>query len=443
MIVHVQNTCCTGDAAITQRQLSQALCAAAVLDSLRRRPDASALLGGSEPVACSVERVHFGSRLGIVIEYAFTWGGQPRPARIFGQLPLEPPGEAVGAIRRKLDSRRPAWLPARARPWPVALLPDLGLILRAPGSDERLDGLWLTEAGTARGSHGGAGLASLAAPFEAADLLAHRLGKRAVVKLHAPDGAPGSAILKLYKRGSGHGEQAAAIHRRLAGQGFDRGPVRVPQVRATAASPDCLYMETVEGMTLSERAACDGAVVYEAAGRALARLHAARLPGLAKYGVADELDLLRRWVGFLHGAAPHLAADCAGCLHSLADAFAGSEPFTPRPIHRDFHEKQLIASEDSVTLTDFDTARAGDPAQDMGNFLAHLDLTGLTSGRSMGDAEYAFREGYGSVRERPIISETNVGLHRRATQLRLAFIHACAARHRDLAYRLLEGVSAP
>ncbi len=53
-------------------------------------------------------------------------------------------------------------------------------------------------------------------------------------------------------------------------------------------------------------------------------------------------------------------------------------------IHRDFYADQVIAADARLTLVDLDLYAAGDPALDVGNFLAHLMEQSL---RERGDPE--------------------------------------------------------
>jgi aminoglycoside phosphotransferase (APT) family kinase protein len=140
------------------------------------------------------------------------------------------------------------------------------------------------------------------------------------------------------------------------------------------------------------------------------------------YGVAEELDLLRRWLAFAARVRPSIPALLGPRVDRLAKDAVECEPHDPVPIHRDFHDKQVIVDGRSATLIDFDTVRAGDAAQDVGNFLAHIQLGAVQAagGQTGTQAWRAFFDGYGSAALVP--SRTNVDWHRRASLLRLALI---------------------
>ena len=109
------------------------------------------------------------------------------------------------------------------------------------------------------------------------------------------------------------------------------------------------------------------------AGEALGVVHASTvghpaLDGrLADTGVFDEL----RVDPFYRAAAlarPEAAADLNALIASMAD---------PRPrclVLGDFSPKNILVHARGLTLVDFETAHAGDPAFDLGFFLSHLLL---------------------------------------------------------------------
>lgn len=155
----------------------------------------------------------------------------------------------------------------------------------------------------------------------------------------------------------------------------------------------------------------------------LGRFHASRIPGLEPYGVADEIDLLRRWLAFVTSVRPALFTCLAPKVDCLAREAARCEPFTPAPIHRDFHDKQVIVDQDRATLIDFDTVRSGDPAQDVGNFLAHVQLRAIQApGHHAQSTNWGdFIDGYRSTTRSA--ADINIDWHRRASLVRLALIY--------------------
>jgi aminoglycoside phosphotransferase (APT) family kinase protein len=90
--------------------------------------------------------------------------------------------------------------------------------------------------------------------------------------------------------------------------------------------------------------------------------------------------------------------------HYTGRRFAVQAPELPIPdsaatclLHRDLHDGQMIFSSAHDGILDLDLMAVGDPALDLGNLLAHLELRseqGLLR-IGVGEAEEALLEGYG------------------------------------------------
>ena len=85
------------------------------------------------------------------------------------------------------------------------------------------------------------------------------------------------------------------------------------------------------------------------------------------------------------------------------------------PLHRDFHLRQLFSGQGRVWLIDWDLCAKGDPALDVGNFLAYLKTHLRQHWIPSTDA---FLEGY--FRDRPSPPLERVPLYEAFTYLRLA-----------------------
>ena len=79
--------------------------------------------------------------------------------------------------------------------------------------------------------------------------------------------------------------------------------------------------------------------------------------------------------------------DCARSLAEPAAELAGEldarlsrRPIGSAAIHGDFYTKQVLIDSDCAAILDLDDAAIGEPEQDLGNFLGHLDWY-LQSGR--------------------------------------------------------------
>ncbi len=161
--------------------------------------------------------------------------------------------------------------------------------------------------------------------------------------------------------------------------------------------------------------------------------------GLREYSPHSELEQLRTWVLLGGKIFPQLTA----VFEESYDAVASAPPVECRRehmtrIHRDFYDKQLLYAPDRTTVLDLDNAALGDPAQDHGNFTAHLLLRSQqqpSCSSAILAGIRAFEEGYGS---RDADFDARAGWWHAATLLRLAVLYALRPHWRHLASRLAE-----
>jgi hypothetical protein len=165
-----------------------------------------------------------------------------------------------------------------------------------------------------------------------------------------------------------------------------------------------------------------GARAVGLSARWLARLHGAPAPSdLKPKSLGHELSKVDAWAGEV---APRLSTAGAHRLERAGRrlrALAESLPERPLvPIHRDFYYANLLWDGARVWVLDFDELSLGDPALDVGHFLAHLELVAYrTTGRLdayAGDAAL-FTAAYAA--ERPL-DAPRIGLYRAYTFLKLA-----------------------
>ena len=114
-------------------------------------------------------------------------------------------------------------------------------------------------------------------------------------------------------------------------------------------------------------------------GHALAELHGqdAKLPLEPKGRVQQLGQLIETLDILLPSAAPLNRA-----IRLRLERCDRSNIGAPRPIHGDLHEKQVLLAGDRVGLCDLDDACLGDPADDLGLLIAHIERSRLTGRRS-------------------------------------------------------------
>ena len=224
------------------------------------------------------------------------------------------------------------------------------------------------------------------------------------------------AVLKVYTR-TGY-EEAKGSARAFK----SRGILSVPKLIGHSDRHLVLAFEWMHGRLLSEALSDPalGSDALERVGMALAEVHArraTRLTHLTREAEASGLLSVAAGLGFLcpdlHDHTQTLARDIALLLMR--------EPALNVPIHGDFYAKQVLLDADRVVILDFDSAAAGDPAADLGLFIAHLERGALR--RSLPSDRVqpyagALLNGYSNATHQP--PPDRVRLYTAASLLRLA-----------------------
>jgi len=286
--------------------------------------------------------------------------------------------------------------------------PVSGLVTRAPGADAKLPALRLVhDAAFAETTLTRLGLAG---PFRI-DLVAHRLGKRAVLRIRH---AGGTAYARLRAPGATQARLAADRHRLLWQALQGEGRLVMPEPLGQDATLGLSLYRALQGGTPRFRS-LRGFVEAEAIGHAIRALHSCRLD-LPTHSIGDEIGTLRDWLARLAALDATTAARIAPRIDRLEAELAALPEVAPVVCHRDLHEGQVLIRAGRAGIMDFDTLRLGDPALDLGNLQAHLVLMGLREGRSLAAFVTA------SERLFPGIPLTRIALWRQAALLRLALM---------------------
>jgi len=158
----------------------------------------------------------------------------------------------------------------------------------------------------------------------------------------------------------------------------------------------------------------------EAAGRILAKFHSHRSSGLNS--LPRELEVAQLLI-----AARAVAVTCEHLTEMARDLALRmaceilAAPVIRRPLHGDFYPDQAILTDDGITLIDLDAAVRGDPATDLGNFIARLEygaLRGDLPPDRVQEVARALLEGY--VAESGADTPARIDLYNAAGLLRLA-----------------------
>jgi aminoglycoside phosphotransferase (APT) family kinase protein len=212
--------------------------------------------------------------------------------------------------------------------------------------------------------------------------------------------------------------------------GPDGREVQVPQPLGMVPEFRMYLMRKVPGLTATSLLpGPDGVGLAVRIADALDRLHRADPPSARRHGMAEELRILEERLSILAQARPEWSVR----LHRLFASCSRLGEAVPEPapscIHRDFSPDHVLVVGPCLYLTDLDRCCLGDPALDVGNFVAHLAEQAL---RTLGDANAL------ADREEELIDRHAV-LRGRATGRSVrAYAALSLARHVELSSRFPE-----
>jgi len=240
--------------------------------------------------------------------------------------------------------------------------------------------------------------------LEAARLIRHKPGRRAVIEyvVHcsSADAQSGRRVLIGKARAKGLDAKSFRLTSQLAEEFEYREPiaVRVPRPYAILPEFNMWLQEKVLGEPATSFLFADnGTAVCAGIAAAAHKIHRSSVSPLRTHSVEDEMTILTERLRAVAGMNPpwaerieHLLEQCRRLALTLAAV-------APCPVHRDFHPGQILVDPERLWILDFDLFSLGDPAVDVGNFIAHITELSL---RQTGDAaryvklERALEDGY-------------------------------------------------
>ncbi|MCA9245545.1 MAG: aminoglycoside phosphotransferase family protein [Planctomycetales bacterium] len=272
----------------------------------------------------------------------------------------------------------------------------------------------------------GALLAKLLADESAAcaatiDTLAYKPERRFVGQVRRGDHTVG--VLKCYT-------PAEYLKARNNAKSLRSGStLRLAQVQGRSQRHRAIILDWLAGDRLLERLQRESVdePALRRVGTALGEIHRQRGRRLGQLTRSVEAASLREVGAAIAFLLPELADQVTRLSGRLA-AWLANLPVEDRPVHGDFYAKQIILNGPTVGVLDLDEAARGDPALDVGNFLAHQHRYSLRDGTPAAQLETiaaALLDGYAqSGRE---IDSERIGIYTAACLLRLAphpFRHA-------------------
>ncbi|MGH8004074.1 MAG: phosphotransferase family protein [Limisphaerales bacterium] len=277
------------------------------------------------------------------------------------------------------------------------------------------------------------------------DVLGYRLERRGILNISISEhNRTVLLVAKLVRP-----EKAVELFgqlRALEENGFDAASgenIRVPH--PAAVTPEgVLWLEAVSDPSLHDVIGKEPFIPgCRSAGLVLQKLHTAKLKDLPPYTFKKALDQLKALAFETAQIYPVLQEAIQNAWPQLENNIPALEEKEFEPVHRDFYDKQLLVGSNRVTLLDTDTLALGDPALDVGNFLAHLILRGKQHSlpeKDIQQARMSFLEAYGAGQS-PTGSEKfqkRAAWWEAATLLRLACFYSLRPRWKELAPSLLE-----
>lgn len=224
--------------------------------------------------------------------------------------------------------------------------------------------------------------------------LRYKPERRYVARLWA-SGSP-AALLKFHAPSAFPAAKAAAKRLRSC------GTLKLPRRIGHSDRHRAVALEWLHGRLLCERISSEQVGSAELAddaarvGVALASLHGQSGKRLRRISRRDEAAVVLETVEGLGWLSPQIADQAAGLGRTIAARLLEAPPRSCA-IHGDFYASQVLMQNAAVGLLDLDEAACGDPAADLGNFLAHLQGSVLDGSVPPSRAEAiqtALREGY-------------------------------------------------
>ncbi|MEQ1834367.1 MAG: phosphotransferase, partial [Candidatus Eisenbacteria bacterium] len=169
-------------------------------------------------------------------------------------------------------------------------------------------------------------------------------------------------------------ERGARIARDVAAWRAAGAAALLPRPLGALEAGAVYVEEALSGHTL-RASVRDGEVTPAVMAHALAALHAAPAVFERRQGVRERLAMLAPVLSALEGAGIAGSVEVARELAAAAPAeHAGV------PIHGDLHARQVLVQDGQPRFVDFERCAMGDPLDDLGNLLAHLEWEHATMG---------------------------------------------------------------
>ena len=283
--------------------------------------------------------------------------------------------------------------------------------------------------------------------IEAATLIRHRPGRRCVIKYDVVCGdEPRRRCGTVYGKAftGGRHSRVAAVHAAIAESGACGGAARLAELIDHVPELGLVLFRGIPGRPAEVTLRSGDMAFARRLADAIHELHSSGLCLPRRHSLDAELSVLDARIADLLSTDPPLGTEAETILERVRGEFDGlGTIWRSCPVHRDFYHDQVVDAEGVPGLLDFDDAKRSDPAIDVANFLAHLDLLALQHPEDAAAIELtclAFERQ--AIRNDGDLDRRLVDLLRAATALRLAAIHRPRQSGEDLARGMLMAADA-
>ncbi len=210
----------------------------------------------------------------------------------------------------------------------------------------------------------------------------HKPGRRCLIEFRL-ETQSGSQFAIIGKASANKLKRKTVLHQQTLYDRYGFGKdiddaTRVPRILGTAKKWNMWFQDWIDARTCGELCEAEntsGLPVRIAA--AIWKLHRCQYDPGRQHQISDERAILTDRLEKYQKQSPENERRIEKIIRqcgSLCDALA---PAATVLLHRDFYHDQVLLSEDRTWLVDLDLIALGNPAIDVGNFLAHLTELGI------------------------------------------------------------------
>jgi aminoglycoside phosphotransferase (APT) family kinase protein len=182
----------------------------------------------------------------------------------------------------------------------------------------------------------------------------------------------------IYRESDERLEHVFSILKTLRANGFaDHSQLNVPRPIVYISTLSFILMDKAEGELLREilRGKDNPTPYVRGAAEWLAKLHGSKIRLDNVSSRKDEVAATLRYARALTWHFPRLTSEIKSISDKMVSLQEANPPGPRKPIHGDYHPRNIISSPGITTVIDLEEAGMGDPAFDLGYFVAQTKMT--------------------------------------------------------------------